>query len=159
MTDAQVTYFWSLVDKEGDCWNWIGYQTGDSGNGAYGYINLGNPGMFRAHRVAWTLVNGPIPGRLFLDHICHNNACVKPDHLRLATPMQNGENRRGARRDSASGVRGVHWIEAIQKWRAKMNHNNKLVHDKVYATIEEAEAALVAKRLELCTHYSPPSAA
>lgn len=59
------------------------------------------------------------------------------------------ENRKGARRDSTSGVRGVRWVEQLKKWRAEVRHNNKTIHVGYYATIEEADAAARNKRQEL----------
>jgi hypothetical protein len=42
-----------------------------------------------AHRIAYELVVGPIPGGLTLDHLCENRACVKPDHLEPVTMIEN----------------------------------------------------------------------
>ena len=42
-----------------------------------------------AHRVAWELVNGPIPDGLEVAHKCDVRNCCNPDHLFLATHDQN----------------------------------------------------------------------
>lgn len=42
-----------------------------------------------AHRWAWTVVHGPIPVGMHVDHLCRNRACVNVAHLRLVTPRQN----------------------------------------------------------------------
>jgi hypothetical protein len=86
-----------------------------------------------------------------VDHACHNRACVNPDHLRLASPKQNQENRRGAASSNrSSGVRGVTYGRG--KWIASVQHNGKRYNCGGFSSVEEAEAAVVAKRLELFTH-------
>jgi hypothetical protein len=87
-----------------------------------------------------------------LDHMCHNHACVNPDHLRVATRKQNSENRSGAYSNSGTGVRGVSWDKARGLYRATVMHNYKQVMVGRYETPEEAEEAVKAKRLELFTH-------
>jgi len=42
-----------------------------------------------AHCVAWELVNGPIPAKLQLDHLCRVRNCVNPEHLEPITQRIN----------------------------------------------------------------------
>lgn len=67
---------------------WMGYVTPDG----YGRLQLGRK-MTLAHRAAYTLVNGPIPDGLTLDHLCRVRRCVAPLHLE---PVTRAENQRRA---------------------------------------------------------------
>jgi len=67
-----------------DCWEW---QGGVSHNG-YGYIKCDGRQQ-RTHRVAWELVNGPIPDGLQIDHLCRNRRCCNPAHLEPVTCREN----------------------------------------------------------------------
>ena len=78
--------------------------------------------------------------------------CVNPAHLRVATQKQNLENLRGARRRSKTGVRGVFWIESLGRYRAEVRHWGICHHVGCFDSINEAESAVIAKRLELFTH-------
>lgn len=80
--------FWDKVDKTSSpngCWLWTG-KTDD------GYGNVNIMGFRRAHRLAYTLIKGPIPDELFLLHKCpnkHNRLCVNPDHMKPGTKQEN----------------------------------------------------------------------
>jgi hypothetical protein len=67
--------FWDRVDVDmynsEACWPWRGHLTD-----GYGRFR-----GFRPHRISYTLVKGPIPEGLSLDHLCRNRACCNPDHL------------------------------------------------------------------------------
>lgn len=144
--DAEAR-FWVKVDKSGDCWNW----TASMNNKGYGQFRLEGRSQ-QAHRCAFIFANGGIPEGLMIDHICHNRRCVNPAHLRAVTNKQNEENRAGANASSSTGVRGVGWHKAARKWSASVTSEGKFHHAGLFLTKHEAEAAVIAKRIELFTH-------
>lgn len=147
MKEATEERFWKKVDKTGECWLWTAVCNSDH----YGRFWHGGK-MVLAHRVSYAWANGEIPEGMYVDHRCHTRNCVRPDHLRLATHAQNLQNRRGADSDSATGVRGVHWDKRDQKFVAKVGLRGKKYLAGYFDTLEEAEAAVTAKRRELFTH-------
>ncbi|MER7278354.1 HNH endonuclease signature motif containing protein [Dactylosporangium sp. NPDC000244] len=73
---------------------------------ASGYARIKVRGRWRqAHRAAYELWRGQIPAGMHVDHECHNRdeqcpggptclhrRCINPDHLRVATPLDNMRN-------------------------------------------------------------------
>lgn len=84
-----------------DCIVWVGAISTEG----YGLISIAG-GSSYAHRYAWEREFGPIPEGMVIDHSCWERSCVNPEHLRLATPSQNGWNR-GKGRGGRSRFRGV----------------------------------------------------
>lgn len=76
--------FWKKVEKTKGCWIWRGPLS----NLGYGQFWLDGRTV-RAHRFAYEQEHGPIPGRLQLDHLCKNRACVRPSHLEAVTAKVN----------------------------------------------------------------------
>lgn len=142
--------FWSKVAKADGCWLW----TDKIDWTGYGKIRIGGRAgrPHQAHRVSYELNVGDIPDGLHIDHVCHNKACVNPDHLRLTTNKQNVENRGGLRTDNTSGYQGVMWDKRDKKWRAYANHNGRYYSAGYHATKEEAAAAALELRNDLFTH-------
>ena len=143
--------FWAKVDKTDGCWLWT--ATKIKGYGSFQLSTTPRRQHAYAHRLAYEWLVGPIPQGMVIDHICHNPACVNPDHLRATTHKQNIENREGAQRNNRSGgIRGVTWLKDKQKWRVQAQHNGVHHIGGYFTDIQEAEAAAIALRNRLFTH-------
>lgn len=142
--------FWAKVDKseENRCWVWTGYLN----KGGYGSFRSSKASMELAHRYSYKLANNEIPQGMFIDHICHNRACVNPEHLRTATRGQNQENLQGARSNSKSGFRGVIWSRQSRKWKVYVVQNGKSYHGGYFHDIVLANESAIALRNRLFTH-------
>jgi hypothetical protein len=78
--------FWRHVvrDPDTECWEWTAARK----NGGYGSFAIGRGNVY-AHRFAYEMLVGPIPGGLELDHLCRNRGCANPDHLEPVTRQIN----------------------------------------------------------------------
>lgn len=94
--------FRSRVDVRGvdDCWEWSAGRV----SAGYGAVWDNSIGRHRhAHRLAWEIVNGPIPDGQWVLHRCDNPPCCNPSHLFLGTQADNDADR------TAKG-RGIHGV-------------------------------------------------
>ena len=71
--------FWSYVDRTGGCWIWTKARN-RGGYGVFRWSFDGKFGMHLTHRIAWSLLIGPL-NELGILHRCDNPPCVRPDHL------------------------------------------------------------------------------
>lgn len=117
--------FWSKVDRSGGpqaCWPWLGTLE-RSGYGQFFDPNH-EPRLAKAHRYAYELLVGPVPGGLDLDHACHtrdeqcnlksacpHRRCVNPAHLEPVSERENLLRSRNHMADQAKRTHCVHGHE------------------------------------------------
>ena len=85
LTEKLPLRFWAKV-RLGDDGCWEG--TGARSAGGYGYF-WWQGSHLRSHRLAYSLLIGPIPSGLTIDHLCRVRACVRPSHLEAVTMREN----------------------------------------------------------------------
>lgn len=92
-----------LIDASGPCWLWQGRveKTG------YGRVYVGDT-KWNVHRLIWTMLVGPIPPGLVIDHMCRVRACCNPDHLRVVTQRENNAAAPGS--PSAMNIKKVECV-------------------------------------------------
>jgi len=95
--------------------------------------------LYKAHRLAWLYIYGEWPDRE-VDHINGDGTDNRIVNLRLATPTENGCNRR-RRKDNTSGIKGVSWSKRNQMWLAHISYRGKQYHVGLFYEKEEAAAA------------------
>lgn len=89
-----------------------------------------------------------------VDHWDHDGLNCVQSNLRIATPSQNGQNLRGARRDSLTGVRGVIMDRRSGHYFVRVIVNRRIIYLGTYIAIEAAEQAAIAGRQKYMTHSS-----
>ena len=74
-----------LCDINTKCWKWTGYIE----QGGYGAIVL-NKKNRKVHRVSYEIFVGKLIKGMHVNHVCHNRACISPEHLEQVTHAKNG---------------------------------------------------------------------
>ncbi len=137
--------FWSKVNLRTDdldlCWEWI--ATARKGYGQFKYKGK----MVDAHRVAWELTFGAIPGetlpkskeKICVLHVCDNPGCCNPTHLYLGTQKDNAEDKVRKGRQSRGKSHGI-------KMRGEKNGCAKLTEARVLEIRETYKRGNISQR-------------
>jgi hypothetical protein len=143
--DAETGVFmWISHQRRPDL---IGTIAGSPQGQGYLLINVDNH-KYKAHRLAWLYVYGEWPSF----HIDHRNRIKSDnwiDNLRQATKAQNEMNK-GLRANNSSGVTGVYWSIAAQKWQAYIRVNGRA---KYLGIFDQKDGAIAARRTAELTHF------
>ena len=119
LSKIEINRFIKKIDIESGgpdgCWPWTAYK----GNDGYGQFSI-NRSAVKSHRVSYEYFYGvKIPDNLYIDHICRNRRCVRPDHLRLVTKYQNSI-------ENSNGICAIN----IKKTHCKRGH--PLINGNIY---------------------------
>jgi hypothetical protein len=77
------------------------------------------------------------PEDMMIDHINHNPLNNCRSNLRICTNQQNQMNASKSK-NNTSGVQGVHWHKASEKWRAQIRLNKKQITLGYFKDFDEA---------------------
>ena len=81
--------FWSKIQKTPTCWLWMGAKN----KNGYGVLTI-NKKNYLAHRLSWEWANNRrVPKSMLIAHTCDVPNCVNAQHLFLATPKSNADDR------------------------------------------------------------------
>lgn len=98
LTEAEVERFWASLVKTETCWLYPS-RSGRIGYAQHTIRGLASAGggsviqrSWSAHRIAWQIARGPIPGGAFVCHHCDVPNCARPEHLFLGTAKENSRD-------------------------------------------------------------------
>lgn len=126
----------AIVDVEDMGLGMVPWCAQPSGSGVYAVRGRGV--CERLHRTV--AARAGISTAAQIDHINRDTLDCRRANLRAATASQNCMNR-GAKRDTATGLKGASWIKSKRRWVAQIERNgvNKTLGH--FDTAEEAHAA------------------
>lgn len=81
-----------------------------------------------------------------VDHFDNDTLNNRDFNLRIATPMENHQNRKGAQTNSHSGVRGVCFNKRKNKWQAYLKVGSKRTHLGYFVGLHQAEKTVTEAR-------------
>lgn len=120
-------YLAEVISKNGSC-------------GGYSRVCF-NGKRYRTHIIIWEMFNKmPVPKGMQIDHLDHDRSNNRIENLRLVTHKENGRNI-SKKKNNTSGITGVRWNKARQKWVAQISINKKGIYLGLYNNLLDAVAA------------------
>ena len=120
----------------------IGAIAGTFHVNGYTHIQI-NKKIYKAHRLAWLYIYGYIPK--FIDHINCDRSDNRLCNLREANIYQNNHNAKLSK-NNKSGVKGVCWHKAANKWIANIEAYGKKIYLGLFEDLEFAELVVSEAR-------------
>jgi len=143
LSESAIQRFWKFVDKSKECWEWTGFRNKQG----YGRFGIAGSQCVNAHRVSWTIANGPIPDGQFVCHKCDNPSCVNPEHLFVGSRQDNIDDmmiKKRSRHFKNLQYYGVQWQERYDgpnrkgRWHSVICINGKMKKLGAHTSILEA---------------------
>lgn len=108
-----------------ECWVWLRWKN----KKGYGKTSLDGKTRW-AHRVYYELIKGvELTRGKQLDHMCENESCVNPDHLRIVTNLQNQKYRAKMTEKVAKEIKALKGKLSERKIAAKYGISRRYVRD------------------------------
>jgi hypothetical protein len=150
MTDNEIwktieEYETYSISKSGNVRNNVTGRILNPSKDTKGYFNVGLSKnkigkTFKVHRlIALAFIENP-ENKKCVDHIDGNPQNNNISNLRFATTTENARNTK-IKVDNTSGIKGVCFNKATNKWQAQIRFDGKRAHLGYFETIEEAAAA------------------
>lgn len=104
--------------------------------------------LYKAHRLAWLYITGNWPEN-YIDHINGVKNDNRIGNLRDVTSSENNQNQRKSCANNKSGLLGVSWYKAMNKWNAQIELDGKRTHLGYFTDKHEAHNAYLTKKREI----------
>lgn len=146
--NGDVAAGWNIAHAGAQC----GSKTGGTKGNHYLGIKVNNV-LIHAHLIAWAIMTGEWPEHS-IDHI----NCIRLDNrwcnLRAATRQQQSWNRATTKRRRLGKLKGVY--REVNRFKAQIRINGKVIRLGSFATEEEAHAAWKAAAQKLHGEFFNP---
>lgn len=135
-----------LYIKDGALY-WRGTEKPAGYHGEDGYIQVNiDKTLYLAHRLIFLMTYNTLPD--LIDHIDRDTRNNNPSNLREASKKLNAINS-GLPKNNKSGVKGVSWHKAGQKWTAQIKNDGVKIHLGSYSLLVDAVEARIQAEREL----------